>query len=297
MPPVTQGPFTVNVSNVVISNLTVDWTNTHLLELDSSNQLTVSLKGITIGLEFDAGVSFFFVKNFDYTSTGNTILITDLNVDLSIGFNRFDNGHVYAYIASKPTIHMQDVESDLTFANLQDIIDIGKKLGIKPTDIGNALAGEIIVLMNSTIISKSAEALYSTFNTVVQETIMINSTAPETPYTFSSPDDDYLIIALDFTLTDLTTGQVAPGSQPAPIPDFVENGLPMQVIVGEGLVEKGVWASFKFPSVELTLNQAALKEYLSLATELLGVVGLNQTQLITQSGYMVLASEFVIPSN
>ena len=108
--------------------------------------------------------------------------------------------------------------------------------------------------LNSTVIETTTQGF-----SPVWYPFVANTTLAQLPYTFDANDDTYISLALNYSnITNTETGEVTPIPHGGVIPDYIDGGLPIQILINENLVTGALWANFQPGVVDKLFSQPDL---------------------------------------
>jgi len=253
--PFQKGPVHGEIHNVKINNFTLDWENSRVFTLNRDEKPTMLLKNISFDVEFDSHLS--FLKFLHFAPRKNTIEVGGFDIVLAFGFHTYDNGTAYAYLDSVD-VNLKNFDIHLSESFLRMMLRLAEVFGVKPHQLAEQAFENAIWSFNKTIIERSTEGHSLIFFDYLQ-TVFTLANLPHV--FFNGKSQAFQAVPINIDVIDRRTNLSAPVADYDVMPDYIDDGFPLQLFMSNTMIGQFLWLFFqsgKVDEVFSTLNSPKL---------------------------------------
>jgi len=261
----------ITLTNISISNITLDWKNTHFLTPIGENP-SVVIKNLSASLMFDGDAK---GKLIHLNGKNNTIDISGVDIQVSVGFGTFPNETSYAFLASQ-NITIQTFSPHLTSSFAQCLVMIAELAHIQIGQVVQFVIQQQFETFNQTVVEKSTQGL----SIGLLDMFEIDLSLGDAPFIYTDNKKPFQAGSINVAISNNITKQSAPVSPADLMPNYSDNSLQVQLLVSENMIEQLLWTVYQSGKVGLTFSTANLPTTvpISLNTTNIGIILPNVTR-------------------
>jgi len=243
------------IHNVKINNMTLDWEKSRVLALNQDEKPTMVLKNISFNAEFDSHLS--FLRFLHFAPRKNTMKVGGFDIALAFGFDSFENGTAYAYIDSVDVI-LKTFDIHLSECFLRMMLLLSEVFGVKPYQLAEKEIENAIWGLNKTLVERSAEG----HSLIFFDDLQTKFTLADLPHVFFNwKNQAFQAVPINIEVINTRTNMSAPVADYDMMPDYINDGLPLQLFMSNTMIGQFLWLVFqsgKIDEVFSTLNSPKL---------------------------------------
>jgi len=248
--------LTLEIANISVKSISIDWDKTHLLIPNQKNNPSVRIKNLTAFIMFDGKAG---NKIISFKGKNSTLNIVDLEFEINFGFSTHIDGAPYAYIDST-SVHFKKFELNLTNSLADMVIWLADYFKFPKEEFANFLLKEVAKKMNDTLVEKTTWGL--NLDLLGLDTHL---TFAQKPYIFNLFNKPYQAVSVNVEIKNPKTNATAPVAPADLMPDYISNDLQVQFLISENLIQQILWSAFDAGLVNLNLSNADMPESLPIS--------------------------------